>query len=168
MNKQRLPLTDNTLVEQELGKYGMICVEDLIHEIYTVVRPTHPPTHPPTSQSLFRRSLLFLLMSSSSSHQPTHLFHRAPTSSKPRTSFGLSSSPPPRYVSYPPTHPPTPPHPPSPWHPAAHSNRLPVLYPPSQVPQTHSSSIEPPRPPLSSHQPTHPPTQPPTHPPLPQ
>jgi large subunit ribosomal protein L7e len=36
VNKQRLPLTDNTLVEQELGKYGIICVEDLIHEIYTV------------------------------------------------------------------------------------------------------------------------------------
>ncbi|TFJ80203.1 hypothetical protein NSK_008459 [Nannochloropsis salina CCMP1776] len=36
VNKQRLPLTDNTLVEQELGKYGLICVEDLIHEIYTV------------------------------------------------------------------------------------------------------------------------------------
>jgi len=29
-------LTDNQLVEQVLGQYGIICVEDLIHEIYTV------------------------------------------------------------------------------------------------------------------------------------
>ncbi|GBF88781.1 60S ribosomal protein L7 [Raphidocelis subcapitata] len=32
----RLPLTDNKLVEEHLGKHGIICVEDLIHEIYTV------------------------------------------------------------------------------------------------------------------------------------
>ncbi|CAD7688645.1 unnamed protein product [Nyctereutes procyonoides] len=27
---------DNTLIAQSLGKYGIICMEDLIHEIYTV------------------------------------------------------------------------------------------------------------------------------------
>ena len=32
----RTPLTSNDIVEQNLGKYGMICVEDLIHEIVTV------------------------------------------------------------------------------------------------------------------------------------
>eukprot|EP00871_Galdieria_phlegrea_P003575 jgi/Galph1/4218/GphlegSOOS_G2838.1 len=31
----RIPLADNRLVEQVLGKYGIICVEDMIHEIYT-------------------------------------------------------------------------------------------------------------------------------------
>jgi large subunit ribosomal protein L7e len=36
VNKQRIPLTDNQIIEQELGKFGIICAEDLIHEIYTV------------------------------------------------------------------------------------------------------------------------------------
>merc|ERR1711934_336066 len=36
VNKQRLPLTDNSVIEGALGKYGIVCVEDLIHEIYTV------------------------------------------------------------------------------------------------------------------------------------
>ncbi|KAJ9560916.1 hypothetical protein OSB04_006076 [Centaurea solstitialis] len=35
LNKQRIPLTDNSIVEQGLGKFGLICVEDLIHEILT-------------------------------------------------------------------------------------------------------------------------------------
>ena len=34
--KQRIPITDNSVIEKELGKYGIICMEDLIHEIYTV------------------------------------------------------------------------------------------------------------------------------------
>ncbi|KAK3059469.1 60S ribosomal protein L7, partial [Coniosporium uncinatum] len=36
VQKQRIPLTDNSVIEQELGKYGIVCMEDLIHEIYTV------------------------------------------------------------------------------------------------------------------------------------
>ncbi|XP_026385312.1 60S ribosomal protein L7-4-like [Papaver somniferum] len=36
LNKRRTALTDNSIVEQGLGKYGIICVEDLIHEIMTV------------------------------------------------------------------------------------------------------------------------------------
>uniref|UniRef100_A0A096NYB7 Large ribosomal subunit protein uL30 n=1 Tax=Papio anubis TaxID=9555 RepID=A0A096NYB7_PAPAN len=36
INKKRIALTDNTLIAQSLGKYGIICMEDLIHEIYTV------------------------------------------------------------------------------------------------------------------------------------
>ncbi|XP_068326321.1 large ribosomal subunit protein uL30y-like [Pyrus communis] len=36
LNKQRTALTDNSIVEQALGKFGIICVEDLIHEILTV------------------------------------------------------------------------------------------------------------------------------------
>ncbi|WOH06872.1 hypothetical protein DCAR_0626301 [Daucus carota subsp. sativus] len=33
---QRIALTDNAIVEQALGKFGILCVEDLIHEIMTV------------------------------------------------------------------------------------------------------------------------------------
>ncbi|KAH9627511.1 hypothetical protein KSS87_016225 [Heliosperma pusillum] len=36
VDKQRIPLTDNSIVEKVLGKYGIICMEDLIHEIITV------------------------------------------------------------------------------------------------------------------------------------
>merc|ERR1711939_389888 len=36
INKQRLPLNDNAVVERGLGKYGITCMEDLVHEIYTV------------------------------------------------------------------------------------------------------------------------------------
>merc|ERR1711898_74123 len=36
INKQRLPLNDNSVIERGLGKYGIICMEDLVHEIYTV------------------------------------------------------------------------------------------------------------------------------------
>ncbi|KAL2250915.1 60S ribosomal protein L7-2-like [Sesamum indicum] len=36
VNKQRIALTDNSIIEQVLGKYGIICVEDLIHEVMTV------------------------------------------------------------------------------------------------------------------------------------
>lgn len=33
---QRIPLTDNAIIEKQLGRNGIICMEDLIHEIYTV------------------------------------------------------------------------------------------------------------------------------------
>jgi len=36
VNGNRTPLTSNEIVEENLGKYGLICVEDLIHEILTV------------------------------------------------------------------------------------------------------------------------------------
>jgi large subunit ribosomal protein L7e len=36
INKQRIPLTDNALIEKSLGKHGIICIEDIIHEIFTV------------------------------------------------------------------------------------------------------------------------------------
>merc|ERR1711939_266997 len=34
--KQRIPLTDNAIIEEHLGQHGIVCMEDLIHEIYTV------------------------------------------------------------------------------------------------------------------------------------
>ncbi|KNE60742.1 60S ribosomal protein L7 [Allomyces macrogynus ATCC 38327] len=36
VNGQRIALSDNAVIEQALGKYGIICIEDLIHEIFTV------------------------------------------------------------------------------------------------------------------------------------
>jgi len=33
---QRIPLANNQVIRQELGKFGIVCIEDLIHEIYTV------------------------------------------------------------------------------------------------------------------------------------
>lgn len=33
---QRIPLTDNSIIENILGKRNIICIEDLIHEIFTV------------------------------------------------------------------------------------------------------------------------------------
>lgn len=36
LNRSRIPLTDNFLIENTLGKYNVTCVEDLIETIYTV------------------------------------------------------------------------------------------------------------------------------------
>ncbi|RHN77486.1 putative ribosomal protein L7 [Medicago truncatula] len=36
VDRQRIALTDNSIIEQVLGKHGIICIEDLIHEILTV------------------------------------------------------------------------------------------------------------------------------------
>jgi len=33
---QRIAITDNRLIEKKLGKFGVICIEDVIHEIFTV------------------------------------------------------------------------------------------------------------------------------------
>jgi large subunit ribosomal protein L7e len=36
VKKNRIPLTDNEVIETALGEKGIICMEDLIHEIFTV------------------------------------------------------------------------------------------------------------------------------------
>merc|ERR1712121_115197 len=36
VNHQRIPLTDNAIIEKELGSKDIICMEDLIHEVFTV------------------------------------------------------------------------------------------------------------------------------------
>jgi len=36
VNKQRIPLTDNEVISESLGEYGIHGMEDLVHEIYTV------------------------------------------------------------------------------------------------------------------------------------
>lgn len=35
VNKQRIPITNNELIEDNLGKYDIKCVEDLVHELFT-------------------------------------------------------------------------------------------------------------------------------------
>lgn len=35
VNKQRIPLTNNGVIEESLGKFDILCVEDLVHEIAT-------------------------------------------------------------------------------------------------------------------------------------
>jgi len=36
IRKQRIPLTSNTLIERSLGKSDILCMEDIIHELFTV------------------------------------------------------------------------------------------------------------------------------------
>lgn len=36
VNKQRIPLSENAIIEKALGQFGIVSIEDLIHEIYTV------------------------------------------------------------------------------------------------------------------------------------
>lgn len=35
VDKQRIPLSDNGVIEASLGKYDILSVEDLVHEIFT-------------------------------------------------------------------------------------------------------------------------------------
>ena len=35
VNRCRIPLTDNSIIAGELGKHGIECIEDLVHEITT-------------------------------------------------------------------------------------------------------------------------------------
>ena len=35
VDKQRIPLSNNAVIEGALGKYGILCMEDLVHEIFT-------------------------------------------------------------------------------------------------------------------------------------
>ncbi|CAI4227585.1 unnamed protein product [Auanema sp. JU1783] len=36
VNGSRIPITDNELIEKALGKFDIICIEDLVHEVATV------------------------------------------------------------------------------------------------------------------------------------
>jgi len=36
VNGRRLPITDNRVIEGRLGRFDIVCIEDLIHEIYSV------------------------------------------------------------------------------------------------------------------------------------
>jgi len=36
VNKNRIPLSDNQIIADNLGQYGLVGMEDLIHELYTV------------------------------------------------------------------------------------------------------------------------------------
>ena len=34
VDKQRIPLANNAVIEEALGKFDILCVEDLVHEIF--------------------------------------------------------------------------------------------------------------------------------------
>ncbi|KAL2462781.1 60S ribosomal protein L7-2 [Forsythia ovata] len=36
INQERVPLTDNNVIEQALGEHGIICIEDIVNEITSV------------------------------------------------------------------------------------------------------------------------------------
>jgi large subunit ribosomal protein L7e len=36
VNKQRVPLSSNAIIEESLGKHDILSIEDLVHEIVTV------------------------------------------------------------------------------------------------------------------------------------
>ncbi|KAL2905258.1 60S ribosomal protein L7-3 [Bienertia sinuspersici] len=36
LEKERVPLIDNNDIEQALGKHGILCLEDMVHESHTV------------------------------------------------------------------------------------------------------------------------------------
>merc|ERR1712151_805461 len=36
LNKQRIPISENSVIEAGLGRFGICCAADLIHQIYTV------------------------------------------------------------------------------------------------------------------------------------
>ncbi|XP_021740681.1 60S ribosomal protein L7-1-like [Chenopodium quinoa] len=38
VEKERVPLTDNNVIEQALGQHGILCLEDMVHEIHSVGR----------------------------------------------------------------------------------------------------------------------------------
>ncbi|KNA22570.1 hypothetical protein SOVF_032440 [Spinacia oleracea] len=38
LDKDKVPLTDNNVIEQALGKHGILCLEDMVHEIFSVGR----------------------------------------------------------------------------------------------------------------------------------
>jgi len=35
VDRQRIPITDNSVISKQLGRFGIICIEDVIHEIVT-------------------------------------------------------------------------------------------------------------------------------------
>ena len=36
LNGKKTPIQSNTTIEEQLGKHGVICLEDIIHDIFTV------------------------------------------------------------------------------------------------------------------------------------
>ena len=36
VHKQRIPLSSNEIIQNNLGQYNIVCMEDLVHEIYTI------------------------------------------------------------------------------------------------------------------------------------
>jgi 60S ribosomal protein uL30 len=58
VDKQRIPLANNTVIEQALGKFDILCVEDLVHEIATA-GPNFKQVH--VNESFFASLLISVL-----------------------------------------------------------------------------------------------------------
>ena len=52
VDKQRIPLSNNNVIEANLGKFDILCVEDLVHEILTA-GPNFKQVRTPTMMRLF-------------------------------------------------------------------------------------------------------------------
>ena len=52
VNKQRIPLSNNAVIEETLGKHDILSIEDLVHEIFTA-----GPNFKQVCLSLFRRGI---------------------------------------------------------------------------------------------------------------
>jgi hypothetical protein len=83
INKSRIPLSENATIEAELGSLGVICIEDMIHEIVTAgpnfkqVRRFWPHCACLSSQSAswcLVASTFFLPFTASERHGPEHPF----------------------------------------------------------------------------------------------
>ncbi|CAD7686050.1 unnamed protein product [Nyctereutes procyonoides] len=66
VKNKTIPLTDNTVIEEHLGKYGVICLEDLIHEIafpgknFQAISAFLCPFHLSIAQNATKNSVGFL------------------------------------------------------------------------------------------------------------
>jgi ribosomal protein L30/L7E len=98
VNKQRVPLSSNQIIEETLGKFGIISIEDLVHEIATAGSSLLFLPFPHTPRPFVYPTVVCVLPASPALTFP--LF-QAPTSSRSPTSSGPSSSPTPTVVSAP-------------------------------------------------------------------
>lgn len=58
VNGQRVPISSNAVIEEKLGPKGIICIEDLVHEIATVGPNFKVRTSPSPPSSLLSPLLL--------------------------------------------------------------------------------------------------------------
>ena len=71
VNKQRIPLSSNAVIEESLGKFGIISIEDIVHEIATA----GPAFKQYVSSSFFRIRIMLTLSFSFFVESPTFYVH---------------------------------------------------------------------------------------------
>merc|ERR1712195_403305 len=83
LNRMRIPLTDNIIIERGLGKCGVNCIEDIVHEIQTCgpnLRPSTTSYGPSSSTAPSRVS------KRRDTHTPTVVFSETVKVSSTRSS----------------------------------------------------------------------------------